>query len=144
MYNDVSGTHSEVFDEMIFPLQFFVVNAGRAGTAAADGGALLAPIVGFFALFFLEPYYNAFILSIESATGVPGYNPIVPMTLMLIAIAMFIWPIYISSWTGWRKTKRFYPSYFQIMHWVCDAGRVCPVVCFWAIALGVRYLVIER
>lgn len=74
--------------------QFFFLNAGRTGAAAGTGGGLLGPIVGFFALFFFEPYYNAFTLSIESVTGLSGFNPAIPITLMVVAAIMFLWPAY--------------------------------------------------
>ena len=73
---------------------FLFLNAGRAGAVAGGGGGLLGPILGFFALFFFEPYYNGFILSVQSVTGMSISNPIMPLTLMAIAAMMFLWPTF--------------------------------------------------
>ena len=96
---------------------FFFLNAGRAGAVAGGGGGLLGPILGFFALFFLQPYYNAFILSVESFTGMSGYNPIMPLTLMVIAVIMFVWPafVFIQILNGDGKPQGFIVAVFKAL-----------------------------
>jgi len=86
--------------------QFFFLNAGRAGAIAGGGGSVLGAVLGFFALFFLQPYYNAFILSVESVTGLSAFNPFMPLTLMAIAVCMFIGPIYAHVGSLGRETKQ--------------------------------------
>lgn len=85
--------------------QFSFLNGGRAGAAVGGGGSVLGPVLGFFSLFFLQPYYNAFILSVESVTGLSAFNPIMPLTLMAIAVCMFFGPIFarVSSLDGEKK-----------------------------------------
>ena len=76
--------------------QFFFLNSARTGAAVSGGGGLVGMVLGFFALFFFQPYYNAFIRSATPAIGLSPSDPIVPLTLMMIAAAMFFGPIFIA------------------------------------------------
>jgi len=86
--------------------QFSFLNAGRTGSTAAGGGGLLGPILGFFALFFLQSHYNAFILTIESVTGWDPFDPTMPLTLMAMSAVMFWWPILAFIHTDGEKIVR--------------------------------------
>lgn len=73
---------------------FFFLNAGRAGAVAGGGGGVLGLVLGFFVLLLIQPYYNSFIEVSTEFIGLSPFDPIVPLTLMVVALVMFFWPIY--------------------------------------------------
>lgn len=85
--------------------QVFVLNSSRTGAAVGGGGGVFGMVLGFFALFFLQPYYNGFVRSATETLGVSPFNPMVPLTLMVIAIAMFVGPMFV----GVRKEGQILP-----------------------------------
>lgn len=70
------------------------MNTARVGGGASGFGGVISVVLGFAGLLFLEPYYNSFIKSGSAMIGVSPFNPTVPLILMVIAAALFIWPIY--------------------------------------------------
>lgn len=89
---------------MNLPTQLFFLNSSRAGAGVGGSGGLVSLVLGFFALFFAQPYYNQLVGSATEAIGVSAFNPAVPLTMMAIAVAMFWGPV-VTMVTGTDRER---------------------------------------